>query len=452
MPLIVRQSAHWIRTMASLPSDPGPILGRVDAHGRLIAADRELERLQVEAGSRLGATVAIPQLADVARISARLRIPVSRRVLAAGRDQDIDMWVRAVPEGEEVALTIERWSARPATGPRLAAIGAVEHERLEPESLGWSVDEHLRIATLAPRLTELATEGSRFEGEALTKVFRLEESEDGVMPLVDALAFRTGFSGQQVSLRGSGSKLVLDGEAVIGSSGEFAGFEGTARFLDADGATGQPMLDSAIHTALRSPLDSIVRSAEEMIGHSEVPVRQEYADYATDIATAARHLLSVIRSLAEHAEGQGANQVDLAVLTAEAVGLVDTAARERSIVIGVEPVEMLLARGDPRSVIQVLVNLIGNAVRHSLPGTAITVSFRNSGGSARVHVADEGPGIAPEQQAKIFEPYETSAPAGEGIGLGLAIARRLARSMGGDIELESAPGQGSRFTLVLPAA
>jgi signal transduction histidine kinase len=273
------------------------------------------------------------------------------------------------------------------------------------------------------------------------------------MPLIDALASRSGFSGQPVSLRGSGSKLVLDGEAIMGPSGDFAGFEGTARLVDAAAAAaaGQPLIDSAIQTALRSPLDSIVRSAEQMIGQSEVPVRQEYADYATDIATAARHLLSVIRSLAEHAEGQGANQVDLAVLTDEAVGLVDTAARERSIIIGVEPVEILLARGEPRSVIQVLVNLIGNAVRHSPPGTAITVSFRNSGGSARVHVADEGPGIAPEQQAKIFEPYETSAPAGEGIGLGLAIARRLARSMGGDIELESAPGQGSRFTLVLPA-
>jgi signal transduction histidine kinase len=271
------------------------------------------------------------------------------------------------------------------------------------------------------------------------------------MPLIDALASRSGFSGQPVSLRGSGSKLVLDGEAIIGPSGEFAGFEGSARLLDENAVAGQPLIDSAIQTALRSPLDSIVRSAEQMIGQSEVPVRQEYADYATDIATAARHLLSVIRSLAEHAEGQGANQVDLAVLTDEAVGLVDTAARERSIIIGVEPVEMLLARGEPRSVIQVLVNLIGNAVRHSPPGTAITVSFRNSGGSARVQVADEGPGIAPDQQAKIFEPYETSAPAGEGIGLGLAIARRLARSMGGDIELESAPGQGSRFTLVLPA-
>ena len=437
--------------MASLPSDPAPILGRVDAQGRLIAADRELERLQVEAGSRLGATVAIPQLAEVARIAARLRIPVSRRVLAAGKDQDIDMWVRAVPEAEEVALTIDRWSARPATGPRLAAIGAVEHERLEPEPLSWSVDEHLRIASIAPALAELAIDGAMAEGEALTKTFRLEESDDGAMPLLDALASRSNFSGQPVSLRGSGAKLILDGQTIIGPSGEFAGFDGTARLVGAEGAA-HPVLDSAIQTALRSPLDSIVRSAEQMIGQSETPVRQEYADYATDIATAARHLLSVIRSLAEHAESSAANQVDLSVLTAEAVGLVDTAARERSIVIGVEPVDMLLARGDPRSVIQVLVNLIGNAVRHSLPGTAITISFRNSGGSARVHVADEGPGIAPEQQAKIFEPYETSAPAGEGIGLGLAIARRLARSMGGDIELESAPGQGSRFTLVLPAA
>jgi signal transduction histidine kinase len=373
-------------------------------------------------------------------------------VLAAGKDRDIDMWVRAVPEGDEVALTIDRWSARPATGPRLTAIGAVEHERLEPEPLGWSVDEHLLVASMAPGLAELATDAANADGMALTRVFKLEESEDGAMPLLDALASRTSFSGQLVSVRGSGSKLILDGEAVIGPSGDFGGFEGTARLIDSGSETGQPVLDAAIQTALRSPLDSIVRSAEQMIGHSDVPIRQEYADYATDIATAARHLLSVIRSLAEHADGQGANQVDLAVLTAEAVGLVDTAARERSIVIGVEPVEMLLAHGEPRSVIQVLVNLIGNAVRHSPRGTAITVSFSNSGGSARITVADEGPGIAPDQQARIFEPYETSAPAGEGMGLGLAIARRLARSMGGDIELESAPGQGSRFTLVLPAA
>jgi signal transduction histidine kinase len=222
--------------------------------------------------------------------------------------------------------------------------------------------------------------------------------------------------------------------------------------VEGDDAASRPVLDSAIQTALRSPLDSIVRSAEEMIGQSQAPVRQEYAAYATDIATAARHLLSVIRSLAENADGSGPNQVDLAVLTSEALGLVETAARERSILIAAQPADMLLARGEPRSVVQVLVNLIGNAVRHSPRGTAVTISFENSSGSARVHVADEGPGIAQEDQARIFEPYETAAADGDGIGLGLAIARRLARGMGGDIEVESAPGRGSRFTLVLPAA
>ena len=439
--------------MASLPSDPGPILGRVDANGRLIAADRELERLQIDAGSQLGATLALPQLAAIARVASRLEIPVSRRVLAAGRDQDVDMWVRAVPEAGEVALTIERWNARPASGARLSSIGAVEHERLEPEPLGWSVDEHLRILALSPRFAEMAdTDAGQLENQPLTKIFRLEESDDGSMPLIEALASRTGFAGQRVSLRSSGNMLTLDGEAVTGPSGEFAGFEGSALPADRESGAFLPPLDSSIQTALRSPLDSIVRSAEEMISQPQAPARQEYADYATDIATAARHLLSVIRSLAEHSDASGSNPVDLAVLTSEAVGLVETAARERSIVIGVEPVETLLARGEPRGVIQVLVNLIGNAVRHSPPGTAVTVSFRNSGGSARVHVADEGPGIAPEHQMRIFERYETAAPAGDGIGLGLAIARRLARGMGGDIELESAPGHGARFTLVLPSA
>ena len=104
--------------MASAPSDPRPILGRVDASGRLVAADPELERLQVEAGSSLGSSLALPQLAAIVRIAKRLGIPLSRRVLAAGRGQDVDMWVRAVPEDEDVVLTIERWTARPASQPR----------------------------------------------------------------------------------------------------------------------------------------------------------------------------------------------------------------------------------------------------------------------------------------------------------------------------------------------
>jgi signal transduction histidine kinase len=67
-----------------------------------------------------------------------------------------------------------------------------------------------------------------------------------------------------------------------------------------------------------------------------------------------------------------------------------------------------------------------------------------------VTVADQGQGIAPADQQRIFERYERVSEAPDGSGLGLAIALRLARSMGGDISLDSAPGEGARFTLVLP--
>jgi signal transduction histidine kinase len=113
---------------------------------------------------------------------------------------------------------------------------------------------------------------------------------------------------------------------------------------------------------------------------------------------------------------------------------------------------MFTARGEPRSVVQILVNLIGNAARYSPEGTTVTASFERSGGLAMVHVADEGPGIDGVDQERIFEPFEQAQNGNGGSGLGLAISRRLARGMGGDIRLESVPGDGARFTLVLPAA
>lgn len=440
--------------MASAPFDPRPVLGRVDKGGRLIAADPELERLQAEAGSRLGAPLALPQLAAIARVAQRLRIPVSRRALAAGKDQDVDMWVRAVPEGDEIALAIEQWSARPASSPRLSAIATVAHEKLEAEPLAWSVDDQLRLVSIAPELAEiLSIDPAEAAGQPLTRLFRLEEDEDGEMPLLQGLASRSGFSGQRVRTRGKGEGLVLDAEAIIGADGDFAGFDGSAVAPDRAPAAGAAVaLDSAIHGALRSPLDSIVRSAEDMIERSDGQVREKYADYASDIATAARHLLSVVRSLGEQSQAPSADQVNLAKLASDAVALVESAASERSIVIAVEPVESFPARGEARSVTQILVNLIGNAVRYSAEGTAVTISFERSGGSALVHVADEGPGIDLADQDRIFEPFQKVSPGGEGVGLGLAIARRLARAMDGDVRLESAPGQGARFTLELASA
>jgi signal transduction histidine kinase len=102
-------------------------------------------------------------------------------------------------------------------------------------------------------------------------------------------------------------------------------------------------------------------------------------------------------------------------------------------------------------VIQILVNLIGNAVRHSPDGGRVRLGFDQTVGTASVTVSDEGPGIDPVDQQRIFERFERVQPKEGGTGLGLAISRRLARSMGGDVTLESAPGEGARFTLTLPS-
>ena len=92
--------------MASAPSDLGPVTGRVDRDGRLTVADPPLLRLQQEAGSKLGAPLALPQLAAVARSAMKLGVPLSRAVIAASTDQDLDLWVRAEPDAEGVTLSL----------------------------------------------------------------------------------------------------------------------------------------------------------------------------------------------------------------------------------------------------------------------------------------------------------------------------------------------------------
>jgi len=113
---------------------------------------------------------------------------------------------------------------------------------------------------------------------------------------------------------------------------------------------------------------------------------------------------------------------------------------------------------DPDKVTQILVNLISNAVKHTPPGTTIEVFCPEGaeGGRVRIAVRDDGPGIAAEKQAAIFEPFvqvgRTLSHPVEGLGLGLAIARDLARGMGGDLTVKSDGASGVTFVLELPGA
>jgi signal transduction histidine kinase len=132
--------------------------------------------------------------------------------------------------------------------------------------------------------------------------------------------------------------------------------------------------------------------------------------------------------------------------------MLEARAEERGIKLEAAQAGPLHASGEDRAVIQILVNLMGNAVRHSPEGGTVRLAFEKTAGTASVTVSDEGPGIDPADQQRIFERFERGDQKSVSTGLGLAISRRLARSMGGDVTLESAPGEGARFTLTLPAA
>jgi signal transduction histidine kinase len=283
---------------------------------------------------------------------------------------------------------------------------------------------------------------------------RLEEDSNGEMPLISALAARRGFSGQRARGRSEpGAALVLSGDVVTGADGSFAGFRGSAETESEAAATtaaATAAFDHALDQLLRSPIDRIIESAERIVARADGPLRSDYASYGNDIASAARHLLSVLRSMSED-PAQGHGVIDLAALAAEAVIMLESSAEERGITIDLQGAESLRARGEERAVIQILVNLIVNAIRYSPEGARIHLSFARTAGTASVTVSDEGPGIRAGDEQRIFERFERSHAKEEGTGLGLAISRRLARSMGGDVSLDSAPGEGARFTLTLPA-
>jgi signal transduction histidine kinase len=142
-------------------------------------------------------------------------------------------------------------------------------------------------------------------------------------------------------------------------------------------------------------------------------------------------------------------EVDMARLCDQAFAAFQETARRRELdySVRIEERPTLLTDGD--RVLQIITNLIANAIRWTPEAGRVELVLSASDGSVSVCVSDSGPGIKKEEQERIFRPFWSRDTGGT--GLGLAIARELAVALGGRVELDSAPGEGSRFTLVLPA-
>jgi signal transduction histidine kinase len=114
------------------------------------------------------------------------------------------------------------------------------------------------------------------------------------------------------------------------------------------------------------------------------------------------------------------------------------------------PDEPIMVTGDRERLIQVITNLVTNAINYTPPGGTITLTIIVENNTARIEVEDTGIGIAPENLPHIFQPFYRVVSAVEGTGLGLSIAKEIVEQHQGLLDVRSVPGQGSTFIITLP--
>ena len=213
---------------------------------------------------------------------------------------------------------------------------------------------------------------------------------------------------------------------------------------------------------LRTPLNAIIGFSEISIQQSFGTVSPRYLGYFRDIHGAANHLLSIINDILDAANVDSSNlaisiqPVRLSEVLAEAKSILAVRAEQAKIDTSLVILsDEWVVAADPGRTRQILVNLLGNAVKFTKPGGSIGVEALEAGDDVEITVWDTGVGIPADQHGHIFESFHQldsdilCAPA-EGTGLGLTISRQLARLMGGDIAVDSEPGRGARFTVRLP--
>jgi signal transduction histidine kinase len=214
---------------------------------------------------------------------------------------------------------------------------------------------------------------------------------------------------------------------------------------------------------LRTPLNAIGGYIDLLTLGIHGPLTDEQRGALERVRASQQHLLGLISDLLNFSRIEaGRIQFDM-----EAVRLADVAARVRPMV---EPQAArrnitlvwqaedatVVALADPPKVDQILLNLVTNAVKYTGSGGEVSVRHVRAGEWAMLEVSDTGMGIPEDQFEAIFEPFtqvgRSLTSHHEGTGLGLAISRELARALGGDLSVESEPGQGSTFRLTLPFA
>ena len=229
--------------------------------------------------------------------------------------------------------------------------------------------------------------------------------------------------------------------------------------------TGQPVKPTAADKGVDSRLaDAPIAGYTQLLELGlRGPVTDEQHRDLQRISASQQHLLGVINDILNFSRleaGQMSYKIENVSVqqileSAEALMAPVASARQVSLEIKQCPRDAVI-RADRAKVEQILINLLSNAVKFTLPGGHVWLECALGEAAATITVKDTGIGVDPDHFEPIFDPFvqvgRSLAKPSEGTGLGLAISRDLARAMSGDVTVESEPGKGSAFSLILPRA
>ena len=227
-------------------------------------------------------------------------------------------------------------------------------------------------------------------------------------------------------------------------------------------------LAAGVAHELNNPLGGILGYAQfalEKLNKSQtaedaVRDREKYIRYLTDIEVQARRCKTIVQNLLRFSRSSKTtdfSDVDVNQVVGDTITFVEHQLHMNQIDLKTDLHQNLpIIQGNTGQLQQVLTNLILNAMHASPPDTEIQVISRYSpalgefGGTVEILIIDQGTGISPENVKKIFEPFFTTKQVGKGTGLGLSVSYGIIKDHGGEIKVESTPGEGSTFIVILP--
>ncbi len=360
--------------------------------------------------------------------------------LVAGTGEHLEYFCHHIEAGVPRSAEIARLALPPAAG-----VGPAGRAWTEGEA-AWAIsdqpDAPLPLALAAP----MRASGRVLGVIGFFSADRKRPHPDRIRTL-DALGAQLG---QFIDRLHAEEALRRRGEELLVANAELAR---ASRLKDA-------FLANMSHE-LRTPLNSILGLSESLIEGIHGSLNEKQTGYLELVASSGRHLLELINDILDLAKLESGNcEIALAPTTVRSVcetslQMVQPMAQRRRQKISAElPDETLGVRADARRLQQILINLLGNAVKFTPEGGRLGLRVSATSGDVRLAVWDEGIGIAAEQMPRLFKPFvqldTRLAREYSGTGLGLSLVQQLVAIHEGKIDVQSAPGQGSTFTITLP--